>query len=452
VYLLGPARKNINAKNLEDALKSLKVMLKDSKKRRSQLEETVIDLKKEVKKTSDKMSSQLDSKLKVAEDWKRDANTQIAVLNKANAELVDRLSLEKEGKASLNAEIESLQKQNKKINEHLKELQRERESLLSVSRQKDREIAFLKMNKPSSGSGRVSSSGAAAGSGEGTDAGDLVVPAAVQISSMLKTSPAAALNSSGAKTQNGKSPADAAGVWSGQAALTPNGASAKFFNSDGDEFIENTADLGEHNDTAASNSSSKMPPPSSLPVRISKSRDSQGSLAKDTKAATRIPQSHERSYERVSVSTPATASASAGSTPGSTSAVSTSKQTRTSTTLASSRSVLATAGSKAAMGATTATSRSGVSAKPVSAASSHRNLNSGLFLNADSAKRRPSSSAADSGSATSPALGAKHNGTINPASVAAARQNIAQRSKEALLKHQVSRVNDSECLFVVLMQ
>lgn len=59
--VLGSAKKNAaNGKNLEDAMKNLKNLLKESKKKNQLLEDTNIELKKDIKKSSEKNANVLD--------------------------------------------------------------------------------------------------------------------------------------------------------------------------------------------------------------------------------------------------------------------------------------------------------------------------------------------------------------------------------------------------------
>lgn len=128
---LGVARKNVNVKNFEEALKVAKAEVREAKKSRLQLEETIADLKKQLKKTSEKMTTQTEAKGKAYEEAKKNIDMQLQQVNKANQDLVTRLQEEKEAKQKMQQEIELMQKTLKKAYDQLKENLRERERLIA---------------------------------------------------------------------------------------------------------------------------------------------------------------------------------------------------------------------------------------------------------------------------------------------------------------------------------
>jgi hypothetical protein len=447
LHFVGPARKNINAKNLEDALKSLKTMLRESKKRRSQLEETVVELKKEVKKSAEKISSQMDSKLKVVDDVKREANAQIISLNKHVADLSDRLLDEKEAKNAISIELESMQKSHKKLIEQIKDLQREREALLSATRQRDRELATLRLSKQMPAGGRPGTVVQASNGGEVIDGGMPTtsgVPSSARsaaISNMLKTPPPAQLTHNGgsgaAKNVQVSAHLDATeeGVWLGSAQRSPHQPDVpKMYTSDGDEFVENTAKNGHDSHLMAEPTEAslqtcpvKMLAPSSLPIRSRR-----GVAADPTPKSVRIPQSHERS----NTSTPT--SELTGPAPKfnfSAGKLTSQPSPKTSTHSSGGARQQPIPASSVRFNAVSRTSLS-----------SHRDINSGLVRNVDLPRRSTGASiAVDSVARNAKPTTASSHITSTPGtavqtsnSVAAMRQTISQRSKEALLRHQVS--------------
>lgn len=155
---LGFARKNVNTKNLEDDMKVLRAEIKDSKKKRAQLEETCAELRKELKKTTEKMSVQMDSKMRVVDEAKKGADLQIHQLVRSNQDLTSRLQEEKDARLQLVQDLEALQRSHKKTSDQLKEVSKEREGMLQQIRAKDKEIATMKLKStPSASSNNATS-------------------------------------------------------------------------------------------------------------------------------------------------------------------------------------------------------------------------------------------------------------------------------------------------------
>lgn len=138
---LGVARKNVNVKNFEEALKVAKAEVRDAKKSRLQLEETITDLKKQLKKTTEKMTAQSETKGKAYEEAKKSTEMQLQQVSKTNQELTTRLQEEKEAKVKLQQEVELMQKTLKKANDQLKENLREREKLILSIKQREDALA-----------------------------------------------------------------------------------------------------------------------------------------------------------------------------------------------------------------------------------------------------------------------------------------------------------------------
>lgn len=134
---LGVARRNFNAKNLEESIKVAKAEAREMRKKRAILEESVLELKKQLKKTTEKMSVQTDVRGKAIEEYKRATEAQIQQLGKSNQDLLLRLQDEKETKQRVQQELEALQKSFKKANEHIKEIQKEREKMAAVLKQRE---------------------------------------------------------------------------------------------------------------------------------------------------------------------------------------------------------------------------------------------------------------------------------------------------------------------------
>ena len=110
---IGPAKKNGNTKNMEEAVRALRAELKESKKKRQLLEENIGDIKKESKKSNEKISGAADTKLRSTEEKKLKLESQLLQMQKSHQEMAARWQEEKEGKL--------------KVQELLKEAVREKE-------------------------------------------------------------------------------------------------------------------------------------------------------------------------------------------------------------------------------------------------------------------------------------------------------------------------------------
>ena len=475
---LGAARKNVNAKNLEDALKSLKVMLRESKKKRSQLEDTVTDLKKEVKKASEKMSTQMDSKLRIVEDFKRDTNAQIAALSKQNTDLEVRFHEERESKTHLQQEVENLQKALKKSNDQLKEMQREREAVLLTARQKEREIAYLKL-KTGHGVGSRGPSEMLASSAAPTNT---VLAGALSDGgrglTSPKTVPTSPLTLNGTSTSSSmlKTPVSAVPITISSPSsgtdhkrLLSSESTARFnpsnndysvvsatdssviviVTSDGDEVLENAETL-----PSAPTTASRMLPPSALPVPV-RSSNNEGLNRKlkysssVEKGSSRIPQSAERSNASTPVSSSQQSKLDRSSDQG---------VIKTPTTTSSLMRTTASSMNKSAATKSSTPSTSSSANKPSATKSSSFNsmLSSefkaiGSNGAAVSGSQVSSVAAAGGGGGTNvtAGVGKPLTATTTGSTISASRQSIAQRSKEALLKHQVSISITIEYLIII---
>ena len=128
---LGSARKNTNAsmRNLNEQLGSLKNELRDSKKKRSLLEEQVNEMRKLHKGEKEKYSSQIDAKLSRNEEERKTAEAMVTQLQKTNADMSTKLAREKQDKASISVEIEALKRSQRKTEDKLNVLSKDKEEL-----------------------------------------------------------------------------------------------------------------------------------------------------------------------------------------------------------------------------------------------------------------------------------------------------------------------------------
>eukprot|EP01039_Chlorochromonas_danica_P001554 gene1554-1693_t len=138
---LGPIQKtHLHSKNLELIVKSLKSELKDVKKKKIALEETVADMKREQKKLLEKSSSVMENKLKASEEGKRIADIQAQNLSKQIADLTAKYTEEKATREHMSGELDLCQRNLRKALEQIVEHSVEIERLQTVIRGKDREI------------------------------------------------------------------------------------------------------------------------------------------------------------------------------------------------------------------------------------------------------------------------------------------------------------------------
>ena len=129
---IGPAKKNSNTKNMEEAVRALKAELKDSKKKRQSLEDNIGDIKKESKKFSDKNSSAADLKLRATEEKKLKLESQLLQMQKSHQEMAAKWQEEKEGKLKVQEQLkEAVKEKEKERAEKDKErIEREKERIL----------------------------------------------------------------------------------------------------------------------------------------------------------------------------------------------------------------------------------------------------------------------------------------------------------------------------------
>jgi len=141
---LGAARKNVNTKNLEEAIKILKAELKESKKRRQALDDQLTELRREQKRAAEKMSAQLEVKVRSVDDAKKTTEMHLSQLQKTHQDVLVKLQEEKDAKQQVMTELEQTQKSLKKAQEASRETGKDREKLASLLRVKEKEIESFK--------------------------------------------------------------------------------------------------------------------------------------------------------------------------------------------------------------------------------------------------------------------------------------------------------------------
>jgi myosin heavy subunit len=146
---LNVARRNINAKSLEESLKVAKAEIREYRKKKVILEETVAELRKQVKKSAEKMTVQAEMRGKAVDEFKKSSEAQMQQLSKSNQELIIKMQEEKESRQKLQMESEALQKAVKKLNEQLRDSQKEKDRVTAILKQKEeREKEPLVLSHP----------------------------------------------------------------------------------------------------------------------------------------------------------------------------------------------------------------------------------------------------------------------------------------------------------------
>jgi len=142
---LGSAKRQVNTKNLEEALRVLKAEMKETKKRRMQLEETVQEVKRENKRLIDKAATITENKQRATEDAKSKVDGQIQQLVRTNEEMKSRITEEKEAKQQAVQELDLVQKTLKKTQDQMKEINKDKDKILYQLKQKDKDYEALKL-------------------------------------------------------------------------------------------------------------------------------------------------------------------------------------------------------------------------------------------------------------------------------------------------------------------
>jgi len=117
---LGTAKRNVSWKALEESLKNTRKELAEARRQKQQAMKMMADLKKDSKRTQEKMSNQMDTKIRNIDETRKGAEVQIDALTRTNAELLSRLQEEKESHRLASAEVENMQKALKKAQESMK--------------------------------------------------------------------------------------------------------------------------------------------------------------------------------------------------------------------------------------------------------------------------------------------------------------------------------------------
>ena len=146
----GQLQKSSNNRNAELDIKKLKLELKESKKKIASLEEAIVDMKRDAKKSVEKSltTTQLEAKLKVLDEAKRAAEGVIQQLNRQVIEITNKLHEEKSIRDQLSADLELTQRSMKKNMEQVKEKLIEIKKLNQIIKSKEAEIDSLKSGIP----------------------------------------------------------------------------------------------------------------------------------------------------------------------------------------------------------------------------------------------------------------------------------------------------------------
>jgi myosin heavy subunit len=141
---LGAPQRNSNSKNLEICVKNLKTELKDVKRKRETLEETVVELRREFKRTQERSAGPLEARLKLLEESKRSAEVVVQQQLRQLSEATIRLHEERESKDHICTELDIAQRNLKKALDQVKEQTIESERFSALLKNKERELDSIK--------------------------------------------------------------------------------------------------------------------------------------------------------------------------------------------------------------------------------------------------------------------------------------------------------------------
>ena len=134
---LGSAKKNVNNKNLEEALKTIKSELRDIKKRKTLSDETVNELRRENKRLGEKIATSLEHKQRSADEAKKSVEVHVQQLIKGNQDLGAKYNDEREARAHLSQELDTTRTALRRAQEQAREATRERDKLFLALKQKE---------------------------------------------------------------------------------------------------------------------------------------------------------------------------------------------------------------------------------------------------------------------------------------------------------------------------
>lgn len=137
---LGAAAKYSNSKNLEVAVKNLRIEVKELRRKKALVEEALVEAKKDAKKATDKSFSLQDTKLKSLEENKRAAELLVQQLSKQLHDANHKYGEEHARIEKLLAETDLTQKNLRRALEQIKELQQENERVSQALHSKEREL------------------------------------------------------------------------------------------------------------------------------------------------------------------------------------------------------------------------------------------------------------------------------------------------------------------------
>lgn len=137
---LGAAAKYSNSKNLEVAVKNLRIEVKELRRKKALVEEALVEAKKDAKKATDKSFSLQDTKLKSLEENKRAAELLVQQLSKQLHDANHKYGEEHARVEKLLGEADLTQKNLRRALEQIKELQQEMERVSQALHSKEREL------------------------------------------------------------------------------------------------------------------------------------------------------------------------------------------------------------------------------------------------------------------------------------------------------------------------
>ncbi len=141
---LGAAQRNSNSKNLEICVKNLRSELKEVKRKKATLDETISELRREQKRAQDRTTAPLEAKVKLLEESKKSLELVVNQLQRQLNDALVRLHEEREAKETSRSELELTQRNLKKALEQAKEHVLESERFSALLKNKERELESVK--------------------------------------------------------------------------------------------------------------------------------------------------------------------------------------------------------------------------------------------------------------------------------------------------------------------
>ncbi|CAM9662521.1 unnamed protein product [Chrysoparadoxa australica] len=141
---LGPAQRNVNAKNLQQEVKELRGRVKESVRLKQAAEESLVSLQREHKRSTQKMNTVVEARAKSVGAVREELESQMGALRKQLEEQKDKFVREKGQNSKLAGELEEEQRQRKRLQAKVATQARDMEDQAAKKAGLMHEIAVLK--------------------------------------------------------------------------------------------------------------------------------------------------------------------------------------------------------------------------------------------------------------------------------------------------------------------